>query len=206
MRTKISCFHSWILFCRKIMLYIVTTISTNGFFAKFVLELVLNTSLSIISPTKVAINNILPWNAFPYWFFEVNLSVVLKLNYRSTVFHYKYFGHVSCSFQFPARQADERGFPTKVSWREQYTRSFLPCQSERWRGESDKFWYIGLRKQWNTVNTVTNGPKKLAVLTGWPYYRDRLKFHDLMAEMTIHRTSHSPPQVHFKTPSTRRRL
>ena len=26
--------------------------------------------------------------------------------------------------------------------------------------------------------------KKLAVLTGWPYYRGRLKFHDLMAVMT----------------------
>ena len=38
--------------------------------------------------------------------------------------------------------------------------------------------------QWNPVNTVTNGWKKLAVLTGWPYYRGRLKFLDLMAVMT----------------------
>ena len=38
--------------------------------------------------------------------------------------------------------------------------------------------------QWNPVNTVTNGPKKKAVLTGWPYYRGRLKFHDIRAVMT----------------------
>ena len=28
------------------------------------------------------------------------------------------------------------------------------------------------------------GQKKLAVLMGWPYYWDRLKFHDLRAAMT----------------------
>ena len=28
------------------------------------------------------------------------------------------------------------------------------------------------------------GQKSLAVLTGWPYYRGRLKFHDLRASMT----------------------
>ena len=38
--------------------------------------------------------------------------------------------------------------------------------------------------QWNPVNTVTSGPKKLAVLTGWPYYQGRLKFHDLRVVMT----------------------
>ena len=38
--------------------------------------------------------------------------------------------------------------------------------------------------QWNPVSTVTNGWKKLVVLTGWPYYRGRLKFLDLMAVMT----------------------
>ena len=27
-------------------------------------------------------------------------------------------------------------------------------------------------------------PKRLAVLTGWPYYRGRVKFHDLRAVMT----------------------
>ena len=37
---------------------------------------------------------------------------------------------------------------------------------------------------WNPVDTVTNGPKKLAILTGWPYYQGRLKFHDLRAVMT----------------------
>ena len=46
--------------------------------------------------------------------------------------------------------------------------------------------------QWNPVNTVTGGPKKLAVLTGWPYYQGRLKFHDLRVVMKntpgIHRT------------------
>ena len=45
--------------------------------------------------------------------------------------------------------------------------------------------------QWNPVNTVTSGPKKLAVLTGWPYYQGRLKFHDLKVLRTntlgIHR-------------------
>ena len=38
--------------------------------------------------------------------------------------------------------------------------------------------------QWNPVNTVTNGSKKLAVLTGWPYFQGCLKFHDLRAVMT----------------------
>jgi len=38
--------------------------------------------------------------------------------------------------------------------------------------------------QWNRVNTVTNGLKKI-----WLYYQGRLKFHDLRAVMTIHRTS-----------------
>ena len=38
--------------------------------------------------------------------------------------------------------------------------------------------------QWNPFNTVTNGSKNLAVLTAWPYYRGRLKFHDLTAVMT----------------------
>ena len=33
--------------------------------------------------------------------------------------------------------------------------------------------------QWNPVNMVTNGLKKI-----WPYYRGRLKFHDLRAVMT----------------------
>ena len=28
------------------------------------------------------------------------------------------------------------------------------------------------------------GPKNLAVLTGWPYYQGRLKFHNLRAVMT----------------------
>ena len=28
------------------------------------------------------------------------------------------------------------------------------------------------------------GQKNLTVLTGWPYYRGRLKFHDLRAGMT----------------------
>ena len=28
------------------------------------------------------------------------------------------------------------------------------------------------------------GPKNLAVLTGWPYYQGRLKFHDLRAVIT----------------------
>ena len=28
------------------------------------------------------------------------------------------------------------------------------------------------------------GQKNLAILTGWPYYRGRLKFHDLRAGMT----------------------
>ena len=103
-----------------IMLYILTTISTDAFFAKFVLDLVLNTSLSIISPTKVAINNILPWNTFPYWFFEVNLSLVeLKLKYHSTSregtsdFWLLVTWVVVSSSQHG--QADERGFPTKVS-------------------------------------------------------------------------------------------
>ena len=31
---------------------------------------------------------------------------------------------------------------------------------------------------------VTNGSKKMAVLMGWPYYWERLKFHDLRAAMT----------------------
>ena len=38
--------------------------------------------------------------------------------------------------------------------------------------------------RWNPFNTVTNGSKNLAVLTPWPYYRGRLKFHDLTAVMT----------------------
>ena len=39
--------------------------------------------------------------------------------------------------------------------------------------------------QWNPVNKVTNGSKKkMAILTWWPYYRDRLKFHDLRAVMS----------------------
>ena len=37
---------------------------------------------------------------------------------------------------------------------------------------------------WNPVNTVTDGSKKLGVLTGWLYYQGRLKFHDLRAVMT----------------------
>ena len=37
----------------------------------------------------------------------------------------------------------------------------------------------------NPVETITNGSKrKLAVLTGWPYYQGRFKFHDLRAVMT----------------------
>ena len=32
--------------------------------------------------------------------------------------------------------------------------------------------------------TFTNGPKKLAVLTEWPYYQGKLKFHDLRAVIT----------------------
>ena len=38
--------------------------------------------------------------------------------------------------------------------------------------------------QWNPVNMVTNGPKKLAVLMGWLHYQGRLKFHDLRVVMT----------------------
>ena len=38
--------------------------------------------------------------------------------------------------------------------------------------------------QWNPINTVTNGLKKLAVLTGWPYYQGWLKFHDLRTVIT----------------------
>ena len=41
-----------------------------------------------------------------------------------------------------------------------------------------------LELQWDPVNTVTNGPKRLARLMGWPYYQGRLKFHDLRAVMT----------------------
>ena len=41
------------------------------------------------------------------------------------------------------------------------------------------FWYSGTQLIWSPM-----GPKNLAVLTGWPYYRGRLKFHDLRAVIT----------------------
>ena len=38
--------------------------------------------------------------------------------------------------------------------------------------------------QSNSINTVTNGSNHLAILTGWSYYRGRLKLHDLRVVMT----------------------
>ena len=58
-----------------------------------------------------------------------------------------------------------------------------------------------MHAQWNPVNTVTSGLKKLAVLTGWPYYQGMLKIHDLRVVMTntpgIHRTNRIHCTVRF---------
>ena len=67
-----------------------------------------------------------------------------------------------------------------------YKKSWLPavCWFPTSRPLKSEKGHTTLKLQWNPVDTVTNKPKNLAVLTGWPYYWGRIKFHDLRAVMT----------------------